>query len=297
MVSIIIPTYNRAKTIGRSIESILNQTYRDLELIIVDDGSTDNTEEIVNRYMQNDSRIQYIKQKQNQGACVARNVGIDIAIGEYIGFQDSDDESLPERLETQIECLNINNADICICGKRRIYPDGREEIIQHPGYNESGIIPYEVTCTQPFISGGDLLARAYILKNNLFDPIVKRQQDYEWGLRGARNHRVWFESRILYVVYAGPDSITAQSIEIRLAQREYFIKKYPELCRENPNFHIYQLETMRIDKARAGMNYTDEYRRICEISGSLEHYLKFFLSWIGITGLINRLRNMVRDRK
>ena len=99
-VSVIIPTYNRAHLVGQAIRSVLNQTYQDLEIILVNDGSTDNTEEIVKGF--NDDRIRYIRHDENKGAAVARNTGIKAALGEYIAFQDSDDEWLPEKLEKQI---------------------------------------------------------------------------------------------------------------------------------------------------------------------------------------------------
>jgi len=94
--SIIIPTYNRAHTIRRPIDSILAQTFTDWELIIVDDGSTDNTKEIIDGY--NDQRIRYVWQ-ENQERSEARNHGISLAKGEWICFQDSDDEYLPEHLQ------------------------------------------------------------------------------------------------------------------------------------------------------------------------------------------------------
>jgi len=89
-VSVIIPTYNRAHTIGRAIKSVLNQTYQDFEIIVVDDGSTDNTEEVVKSFR--DKRIRYIQHKKNKGAAAARNTGIKSAKGKYIAFQDSDDD-------------------------------------------------------------------------------------------------------------------------------------------------------------------------------------------------------------
>lgn len=102
-VTVIIPTYNRAHLVGRAIQSVLNQTYQDLEIILVNDGSTDNTEEIVKVF--NDDRIRYIRHDENKGAAAARNTGIEAALGEYIAFQDSDDEWLPEKLEKQIRVL------------------------------------------------------------------------------------------------------------------------------------------------------------------------------------------------
>ena len=112
LVSVIIPTYNRAHLIKRSAQSVLNQTYSNLELIIVDDGSTDNTEEVVKSI--DDNRVIYIKQP-NQGACAARNNGIDHAQGEFIAFQDSDDVWHEDKLEKQIKCLKETGADMCFC--------------------------------------------------------------------------------------------------------------------------------------------------------------------------------------
>ena len=97
-VSVVIPTYNSARFIVETLESVFAQTYRDYEVIVVDDGSTDNTKEVLKPYM---SRIRYIY-KENGGPASARNVGIKNARGEYIAFLDSDDLWLPEKLEKQI---------------------------------------------------------------------------------------------------------------------------------------------------------------------------------------------------
>ena len=100
-VSVVIPTYNRAPLIGRSIKSVLNQTYQDFEIIIVDDASTDNTKEVVSNF--NDERIRYIQHEENKGEAAARNTGIKATRCDYIAPQDSDDEWIPEKLSTQIE--------------------------------------------------------------------------------------------------------------------------------------------------------------------------------------------------
>jgi glycosyltransferase involved in cell wall biosynthesis len=100
VVSIIIPTYNRGTLLARAVKSVLNQTYKKFELIIVDDASTDNTGEVVRSF--NDERIKYIRREKNGGEAAARNTGIETAVCEYIAYQDSDDEWLPEKLEKQI---------------------------------------------------------------------------------------------------------------------------------------------------------------------------------------------------
>lgn len=108
--SVIIPTYNREKLIGRAIDSVLNQTFKDFELIIVDDGSTDNTKEIIERYT--DQRIRYIY-KENGGQNSALNKGIEFAKGKYVAFLDSDDEWLDEKLrKVYIKYHTDTNIDI-----------------------------------------------------------------------------------------------------------------------------------------------------------------------------------------
>ena len=100
LVSVIIPTYNRGRLILDSINSVLNQTYKNIELIVVDDCSTDNTEEILKSI--NDSRIKYVKLEKNSGACIARNKGIELSTGEFIAFNDSDDLWITTKLEKQL---------------------------------------------------------------------------------------------------------------------------------------------------------------------------------------------------
>ena len=103
LVSVVVPTYNRESTIVRSINSILEQTYQNLECIIVDDGSSDHTKDVVSQI--EDSRVRYIKLNQNRGPSVARNVGIRESRGDYIAFNDSDDLWLPDKLEIQMAKL------------------------------------------------------------------------------------------------------------------------------------------------------------------------------------------------
>ena len=94
-----MPTYNSGRFVAESIESILNQTYTHLELLITDDGSTDDTPQIIRSYEQKDSRIRYFAMSDNMGAGHARNLSIELARGQYIAFCDSDDTWLPEKLE------------------------------------------------------------------------------------------------------------------------------------------------------------------------------------------------------
>ena len=109
LVSIITPTYNCAKFIARTIDSVLNQTYTNWEMIIVDDRSKDNTKEIVEQYMKNDSRIKYHLLDENSGAAVARTTAMKLAEGSYMAFLDSDDIWTEDKLERQIQWMEAND--------------------------------------------------------------------------------------------------------------------------------------------------------------------------------------------
>lgn len=123
-VSVIIPTYNRADCVTRSIDSALSQTYKDYEIIVVDDGSTDNTKQILQSYVDK-GLIRYIYQ-DNAGCAAARNAGISDAKGEWIAFLDSDDVWLPDKLAEQMQYLLETGLDICFTNTAFDYGEGVE---------------------------------------------------------------------------------------------------------------------------------------------------------------------------
>src|SRR3989344_2261209 len=119
MVSVIIPTYNRASLLSRAIESVINQTFKDFELIIVDDGSIDNTRDIVEGFRRMDARVKYLRQENSGTPAGPLNTGIKYAKGQYAAFLDDDDEWLPSKLEKQIRLFQISkkpNLGIVGCG-------------------------------------------------------------------------------------------------------------------------------------------------------------------------------------
>ncbi len=113
LVSIITPSYNSSKCIAQTIESVLSQTYHNWEMIIVDDFSLDNSNEIIENYLKKDSRIRLIKLHKNSGPAVARNKAIKEAKGQYIAFLDSDDIWLSLKLEKQIQFMENNDVKLC----------------------------------------------------------------------------------------------------------------------------------------------------------------------------------------
>ncbi len=132
MISVVVPVYNVENYIERCLDSILNQTYRDLEIILVDDGSTDNSGRICDEYEKSDSRIKVIH-RENGGLSAARNTGIKASCGEYLIFIDSDDYIHPKMLEILAGNLINNQSDIAICGFKKIYDDEVTEYEEKPG--------------------------------------------------------------------------------------------------------------------------------------------------------------------
>ncbi len=121
-ISIIVPAYNVEKYIRYSLDSIINQTYKNLEIIVVDDGTPDNSGKIADEYATKDSRIK-VRHKENGGLASARNSGLDIATGEYITFLDSDDCIYPEFMQKLYNMIESSNADVSECAFLRVDED------------------------------------------------------------------------------------------------------------------------------------------------------------------------------
>lgn len=130
MVSICVPIYNTEKYLKRSIESLLNQTYTDIEVVLVNDGSTDQSGEICEEFKRQDIRVKVVHQA-NGGEASARNAGLRAAIGEYICFMDSDDEYYPEAIESMLEVLEENDADLSFGGYIETGAHGTHFAIAH----------------------------------------------------------------------------------------------------------------------------------------------------------------------
>lgn len=122
-VSVIMPAYNASQFIAQAIESVLNQTYNNWELIVVDDCSNDDTINIIENFCVNDSRIRLIKHKRNQGVAVARNTALDVATGDFIAFLDADDKWISNKLELQIDFMIKNNYVLTYTGYQKFDSD------------------------------------------------------------------------------------------------------------------------------------------------------------------------------
>lgn len=209
LVSVIIPVYNRADTIKRAVDSVLCQTHGNLELIIVDDGSTDNTVAIVKAYK--DERIRIICQEHG-GANKARNTGIANAKGEFIAFQDSDDAWYVDKLDTQIKLMEEENYPACYSAynlhknhlvhtvpvnfeDRNRYQEGLREVLKERN----------VVGTPTLIFRREVLT---LLGNEYFDEQMPRLQDYDFVIRLIKVCGMAYVNRPLMDAFRTKDSIS-----------------------------------------------------------------------------------------
>jgi len=207
-VSVILPTYNRAHLVGRAIQSVLNQTYRDFELIVVDDGSTDSTESVVKGL--GDLRIRYIRCKQNKGGSAARNTGIRAAKGEYIAFQDSDDEWAPEKLEKQMMTFKTASYHVGVIytGFYKI-KNGIKTYIPSSDIKVTEGNIHDQLLKGNFVGTPMAMLRAECFKKTgLFDERLPRFQDWELFIRISDHYIFKLINEPLVSAFFSPDSIS-----------------------------------------------------------------------------------------
>ena len=236
-VSIIIPTYNCARLIGRAIESVLNQTYRDFELIIVDDSSTDNTEKIIKKFQEQDKRVKYIRHEKNRGGSAARNTGIKNAKGEYIAFQDSDDEWLPEKLKKQMEVFKNTSSKVGVVytGFWRIKDNKKTYIPQSWVKQKDDNIYFELLKGNFVGTPTILIKKKCFKKVGIFDEKLPRLQDWELVIRLSKYYDFKCIDEPLLISYYTTDSISAnhkaliEALELILTKHYKNFNNYKEI--------------------------------------------------------------------
>lgn len=234
LVSVIIPTYNRVKTLPTAVESVLGQTYGNVEVIIVDDGSTDGTQEYVRGIV--DSRVRYMRSTANRGPSAARNQGVRQAQGRYVAFQDSDDEWHADKLEKQMSLLldTAHGYDLVYC-----------EFTQYREGIQRGVVPSReispeckrgeilaVLLLQPMIGTPTIVVkRDDFLQAGGFNEHLRTFEDYEFTLRFAQNHHIGFVEESLVKVNDSPDSVDKRFAD-RIRTQAYVIREMIEPLRE-----------------------------------------------------------------
>ena len=229
MVSVIVPTYNREKTIERAVQSILRQTYGYYEIIIVDDGSTDNTEEVIKGIK--DDRIRYIKYKDNQGVSHARNVGIQEAEYDYIAFLDSDDEWLPNKLEYQMHKMTESSDDVGLifCRMGGCHRGSNERYIFPPKEYKTEILEgniFRLLLMHNIIGTPTMIVRRKCLEQSGgFKEALRCLEDWELILRIAKDWKIGFVDEVLVEVHKTEGSVSTNVVGYIIA-RCYLVSLY-----------------------------------------------------------------------
>jgi glycosyltransferase involved in cell wall biosynthesis len=210
LVSIIIPTYNRAHLIKETLYSVLEQTYTNWECIIVDDGSTDNTDEVLKKYQTSDNRFQFHKRPSGKpkGANACRNYGFQLSKGEFISWFDSDDIMAVDKINLSIKSLLDNSAELILCKNNKIETSFNNQLLNLK-IVETKSFYREYILSRVSILTGDVIFKREIIENFKFDEHLHKAQEYEFFTRVfTQNLKIIFTDSSLWFHRESPDSIS-----------------------------------------------------------------------------------------
>lgn len=264
-ISVIIPTYNRANLIEISVRSVLDQTYDNLEVIVVDDGSIDDTQEVIERIR--DTRVVYRKLPSNQGVSNARNVGVSMATASLIAFQDSDDRWRKDKLEKQMEYWQAH-PEYSMVYSSYLYHTEEGESYQVPSENIQGEL--EGTIFTSLLLRNTIGAPTMLMQKDCFlqcggfDLSYKSLEDWEFVLRFAKEYQVGFMREPLVDAYLSRNSVSS-------AAGAY----YESRCRMIAKYKKELLETGLFDTVVADILKRAEEGKVLEMVNKI---LLMFLS-------------------
>lgn len=179
-ISVLLPVFNGDKYISEAVDSILNQTFHDFEFIIINDGSTDHTSDILKIYESQDDRIRLIS-RENKGLIASLNEGIHIASGKWLARMDADDIAMPNRLERQLYCIEQSRADVAGTWVKYF---GMGNPIIWRGYQSDPAIKAELLFKCPFVHPS-IMMRTSLAKKLKYDPASEKAEDYDLWVRAA----------------------------------------------------------------------------------------------------------------
>ena len=267
MISVVIPTHNRADLIERAAKSVLNQTIKNIELIIISDGSTDGTDSILEKLRNTDERIRTVSYHPSKGGNAARNIGVEMSSYEYIAFLDDDDEWLPHKLEQQLEVFESDKEiGLVYTGFNSIYVDEGVSYLSRPSI--SGDLSHKILFKN-FIgtTSAVMIKKSILKKTGLFDVNLGARQDYDLWIRACQLCKVGVvpEPLLNYYNYKGNNQISLQTKKYENAI-SYIDAKYIDLLaklskrekkvrRKNSNLLLAN-KAMRNNDKRLSWSYT-----------------------------------------
>lgn len=202
LVSVVIPTYKRPQLLPRAINAVQRQTYKNLEILVVDDGSQDQTEQVVRSIA--DARIRYVPHPVNRGLPAARNTGVDHARGEYIAFLDDDDDWRDDKLEKQLRAIGGHGAVLSMAvANGRPLRIHRKPTVSLDDLRRGSFDP------------SSLLARASVLKELRFDETLRHGEDWDAFIRIAQNYSIgWVDEPLLLYNDGTHARMTTETLEL-----------------------------------------------------------------------------------
>ena len=233
MISVVIPTHNRADLLPRAIKSVLNQTIKDVEIIVVSDGSTDGTDALMHEFESQDKRIRYISYFPGRNGNYARNQGILASIGEYVAFLDDDDEWLPTKLEKQLKIMESDpEIGIVYTGTHNVYVDlgiSYDSVPVQHGDLSKDILLYNIVGSTTTV----MVRKSVLNKTGLFDENLGAMQDYDLWVRVCQVAKVGVvtEPLVNYYNYNNSGQISANVGKYELAY-DKVNQKYEQLLNE-----------------------------------------------------------------
>jgi len=283
-VSVILPTYNRAHLLGRSIQSVLAQTCRDLELIIVDDGSSDNTGEVVRGFA--DRRIRYLEYPLNRGVSVARNVGIKAAVGSYIAFQDSDDEWLPQKLEKQLELFRQDReGDLGLVLCERLWLREHDQVRQTPRADR---LNYRQLLS--YIGANVAGAPQYLVRRDLvapelyFDENLRAYEDWDLMVRISRLCRMDCVREVLIKCYQQQGPHFSEAVANSVAARDVLFRKYAAALKSRPRALSLSYQFQAVNIAILGQMVRTRGQLECAIKADPWNPVPYLLLAVSLSG-------------
>jgi glycosyltransferase involved in cell wall biosynthesis len=236
VVSVILPTYNRVELLSNAIRSVLNQTFQDFEIIVVDDFSTQQIDEVVSWFA--DSRIRLFRRNQNGGEAAARNTGLEQASGELIAFLDDDDEWFPEKLARQINIIQSSDTDVAAVYSAFLWfswPE-REQIGKRVAPKTNGNFYRSLLKRNIIGTPSTVMIRKDCLKTiGVFDSSIRYGVDHDLWIRIASQYKFHYVPEYLVKCHIHDNRIT-NNLEILIQGQKDMLRKYPPVI---PEFRIY----------------------------------------------------------
>lgn len=272
MVSVVIPTHNRADLLPRAIKSVQEQTYKDLEIVVVSDGSTDNTKEVVEALAAEDSRIRFVEYHPGRGGNIARNTGIEEAKGEYVAFLDDDDEFFPTKLEKQVAIMESDpEIGLVYTGVKILYIN--EKVTYASKARNCGDLSREILLDNYIgTTSTVMLRKSVIAKSGMFDVQLKALQDFDLWIRVCQHCKVGVvpEELINYYNYTNSNQVSASTQKyidafayINNKYAAYFEEMSPEKLAEKKRneYSLLINKAMRNGNGKLARQYAKELKK------------------------------------